>query len=234
MLAGAALEVAPRLLGATLTAVPARSAARDAGSEVGDRDAPDPDATPVSVRITEVEAYAGADDPASHAFRGRTPRTAVMFGPPGHLYCYFTYGMHWCANVVCGPDGAAAAVLLRAGEVVSGIALARARRPAARRDVDLARGPARLATCLGLAAHTNGVDLLSPHSPVQLSIPGRPPGASAVRSGPRVGISVATEHPWRFWLADDPTVSAFKRGARSRAGSRPGDPPAVPPGRLGR
>jgi DNA-3-methyladenine glycosylase len=145
-----------------------------------------------------------------------------MFGPAGHLYCYFTYGMHWCANIVCGPDGVAAAVLLRAGEVVEGRDVARARRPAARRDADLARGPARLATCLGLGAAQNGVDLCAPGSPVQLvSLPTR--RRPAVAAGPRVGISVATEHPWRFWLPDDPTVSAFKAGGRKRVRPAPAD-----------
>jgi DNA-3-methyladenine glycosylase len=201
-LARPALLVAPQLLGAVVVS-----------DRLGDR---------VAVRLTEVEAYEGADDPASHAFRGRTMRTAVMFGPPGHLYCYFTYGMHWCANVVCGIDGVAAAVLLRAGEVVDGVQTARARRPAARRDVDLARGPARLASCLGLNRDTNGVDLMSTDSEVRLeSMPTRRrPGVTA---GPRVGITVATEHAWRFWLADDPTVSTFKAGGRTRARHRPAD-----------
>jgi DNA-3-methyladenine glycosylase len=146
----------------------------------------------------------------------------VMFGPAGHLYCYFTYGMHWCANVVCGVDGVAAAVLLRAGEVIDGQDLARGRRPAARRDVDLARGPARLATCLGLGRETNGVDLCAAESDVRLeSLPSRRlPGVVA---GPRVGITVATEHAWRFWLDADPTVSAFKAGGRKGARTRPAD-----------
>src|SRR3954447_3717881 len=138
-LAITSLRLAPKLLGAVLA------------SDVG--------GARVAVRLTEVEAYEGLDDPASHAFRGRTARTAVMFGPPGHLFFYFTYGMHWCANIVCGVDGVASAVLLRAGEVVDGLATARSRRPAARRDSDLARGPARLASCLGLAAGQNGLDL---------------------------------------------------------------------------
>jgi DNA-3-methyladenine glycosylase len=201
-LARPALLVAPLLLGAVL--VSERGGGR------------------VAVRLTEVEAYAGADDPASHAFRGRTARTAVMFGPAGHLYCYFTYGMHWCANVVCGVDGVAAAVLLRAGEVIAGADVARERRPAARRDIDLARGPARLASCLALGRDTNGVDLCAPESEVRLeSLPRR--RRADIVAGPRVGITVATEHAWRFWLAGDPTVSAFKPGGRKRAPTRPAD-----------
>jgi DNA-3-methyladenine glycosylase len=176
----------------------------------------------VAARLSEVEAYEGMDDTASHAFRGRTTRTAVMFGPPGHLYCYFTYGMHWCANIVCGVDGVAAAVLMRAGEIIEGIDVARARRPAARRDIDLARGPARLATCLGLGAEENGVDLCDPASPVRLeSRPAR--RAPAIVAGPRVGISIATERAWRFSLAQDPTVSTFKAGGRKRAPGGPAD-----------
>ncbi|HET8582799.1 MAG TPA: DNA-3-methyladenine glycosylase [Jatrophihabitans sp.] len=201
-LARSARVIAPRLLGAVLVS--------DLGGER------------VAVRLTEVEAYEGLDDPASHAFRGRTNRTAVMFGPPGHLYCYFTYGMHWCANVVCGPDGTATAVLLRAGEVIDGLAAARARRPAARRDADLARGPARLAGCLGLGAAQNGLDLCEPASPVRLeSLPARRrPG---VIVGPRVGISVAAERPWRFWLPGEPSVSTYKAGGRKRLRARPAD-----------
>ncbi|MEV0429708.1 DNA-3-methyladenine glycosylase [Micromonospora sp. NPDC050495] len=165
----------------------------------------------VTVRITEVEAYAGtAGDPASHAHRGRTPRNAVMFGPAGHAYVYFTYGMHWCVNVVTGPDGEASAVLLRAGEVVDGLDLARSRRPAVRRDVDLARGPARLCAALGIDRSVYGADLLG-DGPVRL----RPPVASvppaAVATGPRVGVTGAHDVPWRFWLAGDPTVSAYRR-----------------------
>ncbi|SHG78731.1 DNA-3-methyladenine glycosylase [Jatrophihabitans endophyticus] len=192
-LAVPARVLAPRLVGALLA------------SEIG--------GARVAVRLTEVEAYEGADDPASHAFRGPTPRTRVMFGPAGHLYCYFSYGMHWCANVVCGPDGVAAAVLVRAGEVVEGVDAARSRRPASRRDTDLARGPARLASCLGLAAAVNGVDLCDPGSPVRLeTLPvRRRPG---VRAGPRVGISRAVERPWRFWLEGAPSVSAYKAGGR--------------------
>jgi DNA-3-methyladenine glycosylase len=145
-----------------------------------------------------------------------------MFGPAGHLYTYFTYGMHWCANIVCGVDGTAAAVLLRAGEVVDGLDAARIRRPAVRRDADLARGPARLASCLGLVAAHNGLDLLDPNSPVRIeSMPARPrPGIGA---GPRVGISTAVDRLWRFWLPGDPTVSAYKPGGRKRKPPDPAD-----------
>ena len=173
----------------------------------------------VAVRLTEVEAYAGPDDPGSHAFRGRTPRTAVMFGPPAHLYVYFTYGMHWCANLVCGPDGTACAVLLRAGEVTLGRELARARRPSARSDRDLARGPARLATALGLdGAHNGAVVSLetgaaAAREGVQVSADRR---AGTTRTGPRVGVSGpggdALAFPWRFWLDGEPTVSAYRAG----------------------
>jgi DNA-3-methyladenine glycosylase len=166
----------------------------------------------VTVRITEVEAYSGEGlDPASHAHRGPTPRNSVMFGPSGRLYVYFTYGMHWCANVVTGPEGRASAVLLRAGEVTDGLELARLRRPGAT-DRDLCRGPARLAKALALDAGALGLDLLDPASPVRL-LPrtGRRP---TVASGPRVGISVGTETPWRFWVEGDRTVSPFKPGVR--------------------
>ncbi|MFI7429169.1 DNA-3-methyladenine glycosylase [Micromonospora sp. NPDC049836] len=165
----------------------------------------------VTVRITEVEAYAGtAGDPASHAHRGRTPRNAVMFGPAGHAYVYFTYGMHWCVNVVTGPDGEASAVLLRAGEVVDGLDLARSRRPAVRRDVDLARGPARLCAALGIDRSVYGADLLG-DGPVRLRPPAAPVPPAAVATGPRVGVTGAHDVPWRFWLAGDPTVSAYRR-----------------------
>jgi DNA-3-methyladenine glycosylase len=166
---------------------------------------------PVAVRITEVEAYQGLDDPASHAFRGPTPRTQVMFGPPGFLYVYFTYGMHWCANLVCGPDGTASAVLLRAGEVIDGFDVARERRPAARVDRDLARGPARLAGVLGLTGADSGADLCTKDSRLTVSA-GSTVDSALVRNGPRVGIRVATERPWRFWLDGEPTVSTFRPG----------------------
>jgi len=195
-LADDVLAVAPRLLGSVM-----------------ESDTPD---GPVAVWNVEVEAYRGADDPAAHSYRGRTPRNAVMFGPAGHLYVYFVYGMHFCANVSCLPDGQAGAVLLRAGEVVSDLGVARARRPAARRDDDLARGPARLATVLGLRREHNGVDVTDPASVVRLRR-GEPVPAAEVRTGPRVGVAAAAELPWRFWIGSSPAVSAYRPGrARSR------------------
>jgi DNA-3-methyladenine glycosylase len=169
----------------------------------------------VAVRLTEVEAYAGLDDPASHAFRGRTARTEVMFGPAGHLYVYFVYGMHWCANVVTGPDGHASAVLLRAGEVIGGQGTAAHRRPAARTDAALARGPAGLATTLGLTRAANRVDLLVPTARWQLRA-GTPVPAAARSTGPRVGVSSAADVPWRCWESGAPSVSVYRSGTRRR------------------
>ena len=165
----------------------------------------------VTVRLTEVEAYAGVgEDPGSHAHRGRTPRTAVMFGPAGRLYVYFTYGLHWCANVVTGTEGSAAAVLLRAGEVVDGLPGARARRPGST-DRDLCRGPARLAKALALDGSHLGLDVIDPSSPVRLLPPTSPYDEDRLRTGPRVGVSGAgSAIPWRFWLADEPTVSPYR------------------------
>ena len=167
----------------------------------------------VTVRLTEVEAYAGMSDPGSHAFRGPTPRTSVMFGPAGHLYVYFTYGMHWCANVVCGSEGAASAVLLRAGEVVGGDDLAAARRAGVVRR-DWARGPARLARTLGLRGEQSGVDACMPRGPVRFAAPDPRPAAALIRTGPRVGVSGtggdAAAYPWRFWLDGEPTVSRYR------------------------
>jgi DNA-3-methyladenine glycosylase len=161
----------------------------------------------VAVRLTEVEAYDGANDPGSHAYRGRTARNAVMFGEPGHVYVYFTYGMHWCVNLVCGPPGIASAVLLRAGEVVDGIGLARSRRTAARSDRDLARGPARLAQALGLTGAHNGADACG-NGPLRISPPSGEPGD--VRAGPRVGVANGAARPWRFWLEGEPSVSTYR------------------------
>jgi DNA-3-methyladenine glycosylase len=170
----------------------------------------------VAVRITEVEAYDGGNDPGSHAYKGRTARNAVMFGPPGRLYVYFTYGMHFCCNLVTGPDGDPGAVLLRAGEIVEGIEVARARHPKLR-DRDLARGPARLCKALGIDLSDNGVraDL------TQGSMPER------FETGPRVGLRQAADRPWRFWIPGDPTVSRYVAAKpRGHRGSRP---PSVAP-----
>jgi DNA-3-methyladenine glycosylase len=179
----------------------------------------------VAVELTEVEAYAGLSDPASHAYRGQTRRNAVMFGPPGHAYVYFTYGMHFCVNLVCLLiDGSASAVLLRAGAIIAGEDLARARRARRRRDAngppiaarDLARGPARLCQALDIDRSLDGVDVCTASAALQVHAPGEGPGArTTVRSGeiisgPRVGVSMATERPWRFWFADDPTVSVYR------------------------
>ena len=170
-------------------------------------------AGPVAVRLVEVEAYRGMDDPASHCYRGQTARNAVMFGPAGHLYVYFVYGMHFCANVVTLTDGVPGAVLLRAGEVIDGVDTAWARRPAARSAADLAKGPARLTSVLGLDRTANGVDLTDPASPVRLYA-GDP--VADVRVGPRVGVATAAEVPWRFWVAGSPAVSAYRRGGKRR------------------
>ena len=151
-------------------------------------------------RIVEVEAYAGSDDPASHAFRGRTARNATMFGPPGHLYVYFSYGMHFCANVVCGEDGVAAAVLLRGLTPVAGIEEMRAARgPAARPDRDLCSGPGKLCQALGLDRSFDGADLVTGEHGLALRDDGTPPPERPGVSG-RVGISVAAEVPWRFYV----------------------------------
>ncbi|HEU5475142.1 MAG TPA: DNA-3-methyladenine glycosylase [Actinophytocola sp.] len=167
----------------------------------------------VRVRLTEVEAYRGGDDPASHCYRGRTARNEVMFGPAGHLYVYFVYGMHFCANVVALTDGVPGAVLLRAGEVVSGVDVATRRRPSARSTTELAKGPARLTGVLGLDRRHNGVDLTDPDSPVRL-LTGDPVSPTDIRVGPRIGVAVAMDVPWRFWLSGSPTVSTYRRGGK--------------------
>lgn len=184
--------VAPKLLGWTL------SHKTEAGT--------------VTVELTEVEAYAGLADPASHAYRGPSSRNQVMFGPAGFLYTYFTYGMHWCANVVTGPDGEASAVLLRAGRVIEGAELAWLRRGEVP-ERSLARGPACLAQALALGKDQNGANLLD-NGVLRLE-PGRRIKPAAISAGPRVGISVAAETAWRFWLTDDPTVSTYKRSPRA-------------------
>ena len=189
--AGSSLAVAPRLLGCVLEHETSEGL--------------------VAVALTEVEAYNGSNDPASHAYRGRTGRNAVMFGEPGHAYVYFTYGMHFCVNMVCRPEGTASAVLLRAGRVTDGVPLATARRPAARNGNELARGPARLCQALGIDRGLDGADVCSPGSPLRIR-PAPGPGQLVpdVSRGPRVGISAAADRPWRFWLTGDPTVSAYR------------------------
>jgi DNA-3-methyladenine glycosylase len=148
-------------------------------------------------RIVEVEAYAGADDPAAHSFRGRTPRNATMFGEAGHLYVYFIYGLHWGSNAVCGEVGEGAGVLLRAIEPIAGIEQMRALRLAARRDRDLADGPGKLSQAMGLTRAHDGADLVTGDRGVRIVDDGLPP-PDAPRVGPRVGISKAIDFPWRW------------------------------------
>jgi DNA-3-methyladenine glycosylase len=179
----------------------------------------------VAVELTEVEAYAGRSDPASHAYRSRTQRNAVMFGPPGHAYVYFTYGMHFCVNVVCsGEEDSASAVLLRAGVIVVGEDLARARRtrgPVSGSPVsdsrarivsrDLARGPARLCQALGIDRSLDGADVCVAGSALRMRAgAGNPARSATIVTGPRVGVSSAADIPWRFWYEGDPTVSVYR------------------------
>ena len=196
------LDAAPALLGAVISV---------AGSQGR-----------VAIRLTEVEAYRGEEDPGSHAFRGRTARNASMFEAGGCIYVYFTYGMHHCLNIVTGPAGLSRAVLLRGGEVVDGIELARARRPAARVDRDLARGPARLCAALGLDRSDDGTLLGGPGSRISLTLPGpqRAPDAERIRRGPRTGVAGpggdGEAFPWRFWLDGEPTVSTYRPAVTRR------------------
>ena len=198
----------------------------------------------VAVRLVEVEAYQGSSDPASHAYRGQTARNGVMFGPPGHVYVYFTYGMHFCANLVCLPPGKAEAVLLRAGEVVAGAELAAQRRLRENgrahengrapgngrrlRPVDLARGPARLCQALDIDRGQDGADVCEPGSPLGIGPARQPSLATAatdqavIRTGPRVGVSQAADRPWRYWLAGDEHVSPYRP-------SKPRSPRQKPP-----
>ena len=202
LLQGDPVEVAPRLLGAVLTA-------RDGDGAV-------------AVRLTEVEAYRGEADPGSHAYRGRTARNAAMFEAAGGIYVYFTYGMHYCVNIVCGPRGLSRAVLLRAGEVTGGADLARRRRPAARTDRDLARGPARLCQALGLGRPDDGARLGGPDDRICLALPapGAVSDAASIRCGPRTGVAGpggdGAAFPWGFWLDGEPTVSPYRPAAPRR------------------
>ncbi|MFB7510466.1 DNA-3-methyladenine glycosylase [Streptomyces broussonetiae] len=188
------LEVAPDLLGRILV-----------------RTTPE---GPIAVRLTEVEAYDGPNDPGSHAYRGRTARNEVMFGPPGYVYVYFTYGMWHCMNLVCGPEGRASAVLLRAGEVIEGVDIARKRRLSARNNKELAKGPARLATALEVDRSLNGTDACTSGDTPLRMVTGMQIPSHQVRSGPRTGVAGeggdGEIHPWRYWVADDPTVSPYR------------------------
>lgn len=188
------LTAASRILGATLTA------------------------DGVAVRIVEVEAYGSVPDgpwpdSASHSYRGRTPRNSVMFGEAGSLYVYLSYGVHRCLNVTCGPDGTAAAVLIRSGEVIAGQEVAEGRRPTARMPADLARGPGNLGSTLGIQLADNGSRLFDPNSPIRLELS----GVDEWSAGPRVGVSTAHERPWRLWLPESPAVSAYRRSPRAPA-----------------
>ena len=182
--ARSALEVAPDLLNKVLVAP---------GGRAG--------------RIVEVEAYRGADDPGSHGFRNKTKRNATMFGPPGRLYVYFTYGMHWCANVVAETDGVAAAVLLRALTPLDGLdAMYAARGPAARRDRDLCSGPAKLAQALGIDGALDGANLLTGERDVAIVDDGQPPPEDPVVTT-RIGLTGGADLPWRFHVEGTPDVS---------------------------
>lgn len=194
VLSRSAEEVAPELLGSVLTCKTSEGT--------------------VSLAITETEAYSGTADPASHAYRGRTPRNAIMFGPAGHLYVYRSHGLHWCANVVTGTDGIASAVLIRAGRVIEGEELARARRGEKVESPRLARGPGNFCQALGITGEHNGADLLRGTS-VTLS-EGEPVPTALVRVGPRVGVSKAHDWQHRFFLAGDPTVSAYRLSPRAK------------------
>ncbi|MFK4807561.1 DNA-3-methyladenine glycosylase [Microbacterium sp. ZW CA_36] len=206
-LQGLPADVAPSLLGARLTTVV--------------------EGETVVLRLTEVEAYHGrgtgtVPDPGSHARMGRTPRNATMWGEPGHLYVYLSHGIHSCVNVVCGPEGVAGGVLLRAGQVMEGTDAAARRRPAVRTPRDLARGPGRLGDAVGLRHPVHdGIDAITgaPHhgAVARLELLAEP--LAEVASGPRVGVAGVAgtaEFPWRYWIPGDPTVSPFRwgRGAR--------------------
>ncbi len=189
--AGSSLEVAPQLLNKLLVR----------GGRAG--------------RIVEVEAYLGSQDPASHAYRGLTRRNAVMFGPPGHLYVYFTYGMHFCANVVCMPPGTAEAVLVRALAPVEGLELMRAARPGISRDIDLANGPAKLCQAMDITRAEDGADLVTGGHGLRVMDDGVPPPTQPASSG-RVGIRLASEVPWRWWVPGDPNVSKARTPGAAR------------------
>src|ERR1700759_137700 len=172
----------------------------------------------VTATIVEVEAYGGVPDgpwpdAAAHSYRGPTGRSAIMFGPPGRLYAYLSHGIHVCANVVCATDGVAAAVLLRAAAIDTGLDVAQSRRPASVRAHAVARGPGNLCSALGITMADNGIDLFTPRSPIRLRLN----GAVAGTTGPRVGVSQAADRPWRMWLPGRAEVSAYRRSPRAPA-----------------
>lgn len=173
----------------------------------------------VGAYLVEVEAYGGDPagpwhDPAAHSGRGRTPRNAAMFGPPGRLYVYRSYGMHTCVNIVSGPDGVASGVLLRSAEIIAGHDIARARRPAARGADDLARGPGNLGSALGIHMDDYGTDVFDPDSVIRLEL-GPPADPSRILAGPRVGVSTEADRPWRLWLHHSRAVSVYRRSPRA-------------------
>jgi DNA-3-methyladenine glycosylase len=167
----------------------------------------------VAIRLTETEAYAGVDDPAAHAVRGRRPTTEALFGPPGTLYCYLSYGVHICANLVCEAEAGGSAVLLRAGDVIEGIELARHRRSSGQAklipDAQLARGPGNLGLALGLSLQHSGWQAGQDFEVVpRLSVP-------EITCGPRVGVSVANAREWRYWITGAASVSSYSRSPRA-------------------
>ncbi len=166
-----------------------------------------------AARIVEVEAYAGSEDPAAHSHRGKTARNATMFGPPGHLYVYFSYGIHWGSNAVCGDVDDGAGVLLRAAEPLSGLDLMREARAAAKSDRDLASGPGKLSQAMGLDRSFDGADLVTMDRGVSIVSDGTPPPVDPVVS-PRIGISKAVDLPWRWHVRDHGHVSG-KRSPRT-------------------
>jgi DNA-3-methyladenine glycosylase len=179
------------------------------------------EATARVARIVEVEAYCGGEDPGSHAYRGETARNRTMFGPPGGLYVYFTYGMHWCANAVCGDEGVGVAVLLRAAAPVAGLEAMFAARPRARRERDLCSGPAKLCQALGLDRAFDGADLVDGDRGVAVCDDGTPP-PSRPHQTTRIGLSAGAEHPWRWCVPGDPHVSGT--AAQRGTASEPADP----------
>lgn len=164
-------------------------------------------------RIVEVEAYCGAEDQAAHSFRGQTPRNATMFGDGGQLYVYFTYGMHWCANAVCGEAGQGWAVLLRAMEPLAGLDAMRKARGPLKRDRDIGSGPARLAQAFGINRALDGADLVAADRGIFITDDGVPPPATPAVA-PRIGISKAVDAPWRWYVSGNPNVSLFRQRPR--------------------